>query len=278
MTTGPAGVVDSHTHLLPERLAAAIRAFFATHLGHVDWEYPTDPGEVCERLAAGGVAEAWTLPYAHKPGVAAGLNRAVADIAGGQAGGPVHVLAGATVHPGDDDPGGLVRQAVEGLGARVLKLHCSVGDFAPDDPRLDPVWGYASAAAVPTVVHAGHAISGHTDADELAPIATVAERWPDATIIIAHCGHRAAATALDLLRRHPGLHVDLTPVVEETVTVDPVALAAVGTKVLFGSDAPNTFLPVRRTLAAVASLGLAPEIADAVTGGNARRLQAQVRG
>ena len=66
---------------------------------------------------------------------------------------------------------------MEDLGLRVLKLHCSVGDFAADDRRLDPVWEYVSAVALPVVLHAGHAPDGHTEAAELAPVAP----WPAAT-------------------------------------------------------------------------------------------------
>ncbi|MDQ6796620.1 MAG: amidohydrolase family protein, partial [Actinomycetota bacterium] len=157
-------------------------------------------------------------------------NQATATIAAAQADGPVRIVSGATTHHGDDDPLDAVRRAVEDRGARVLKLHCSVGDYTPDDPRLDPVWAYTSSIALPTVVHAGHAISGHTDPDELAHIATVADRWPQARIIIAHCGHAAAATALDLVARHPQLYADLTPVVFDSVAAPPGAVPPSATR------------------------------------------------
>ncbi|MDQ2729221.1 MAG: amidohydrolase family protein [Actinomycetota bacterium] len=269
--------IDSHIHLLPERLGTAVRRFFAERLGYEAWAYPLDHHAVCARLAGEGVEEAWTLPYAHKPEVSKGLNQATSTIAAGQADGPVRIVAGATTHPGDDEPVDAVRRAVEDLGARVLKLHCSVGDFSPDDPRLDPVWAYSSSIGLPTVLHAGHAISGHTDETELAPIVTVAQRWPQARIIIAHCGHAAAATALDLVARHHQLYVDLTPVVSEPVNAPPAVVAAVGHKVLFGSDAPNTFVTVTESLAWLAGMGLDPAVHAAVTGGNARRLQAEIR-
>lgn len=270
-------IVDSHIHLLPERLGTAVRRFFADRLGYESWAYPADHHAVCALLADEGVEEAWTLPYAHKPEVSSGLNQATATIAANQADGPVRIVSGATTHPGDDDPVDAVRRAVEDLGARVLKLHCSVGDYSPDDPRLDPVWAYTSEIALPTVVHAGHAISGHTDADEFAPIATVADRWPQARIIIAHCGHAAAATALDLVARHREVYVDLTPVVSDPVLTPPGAVPAVADKVLFGSDAPNTFVTVTESLAWVTGMGLDPSVHAAVTGGNALRLQAEIR-
>ncbi|HET9691255.1 MAG TPA: amidohydrolase family protein [Acidimicrobiales bacterium] len=272
------GHVDSHVHLLPERLGAAIRRFFAeAGMPERTYAYPLDHGVVLDDMAVAGVDEVWTLPYARRPGTAAGLNAATATIAAGWAGHPVTVRPGATVHPGDDDPAGVVRAAVEEGGARVLKLHCSVGDYAPDDRRLDAVWAYVSEVRLPVVVHAGHAPSGHTGADELAPVGEVARRWPDAPVIIAHCGHRAASTALAMLADHPALHADLTPVVTELVALPVAAARAVADRLLFGSDAPNTGFRVAAALAAVTATFPDPSERDAVLGGTARRLQAQLR-
>lgn len=267
-------IVDAHTHLLPDRLARAIRAFFAVHIV-TDLAYPTDVEVVRARLAAEGVDEAWTLPYAHKPGMAAGLNAAMAGIAA--ADGSPRLVGGATVHPGDDDPAGVVRHAVEELGLRVLKLHCSVGDFSADDRRLDPVWAYASDIALPVVVHAGHSVTGHTEVAELDPIDTVATRWSEARVIVAHCGHRAGNHTLRLLARHPNLHADLTPVVGEQVGLDPALVAPVAGRLLFGSDAPNTQVTVTEALAGLDRLGLDGEALAAVQGRTARRLQADLK-
>jgi uncharacterized protein len=193
------------------------------------------------------------------------------------------VIGGCTVHPADDRPADLVRAAVQDLGLRVLKLHCSVGDFAADDRRLDPVWEYVSAVALPVVLHAGHAPDGHTEAAELAPVDTVARRHPEARIIIAHCGHTASDVALRLVAEHPWVHADLTPVLHQPVRPDPAALAAVAGKVLFGSDAPNTALTVSGLLAGLdgpagrADGGLPAAARAAITGGTARRLLSEVR-
>ena len=277
----PSPLVDAHVHLLPPRLQAAIRGFFAARGFPSDrFAYPADAAEVCDRLAAEGVSEVWSLPYARRPGSAAELNAAMARFAAAHAdGAALRVVGGCTVHPADDRPAGLVRRAVEDLGLRVLKLHCSVGDFTPDDRRLDPVWEYVSAVALPVVLHAGHAPDGHTEAAELAPVETVARRHPAARIIIAHCGLTASDVALRLVAEHPGVHADLTPVLNQPVRPDPAALAALAGKVLFGSDAPNTGLTASGLLAGLAGAdgGLSEADRAAITGGTARRLIADVR-
>jgi hypothetical protein len=217
------GVVDSHVHLLPGRLATKVRSFFEMG-GPVDFAYPLDHGTVGERLAAEGIATVWTLPYAHKAGVAAWLNEESTATAARVT--AVEVVAGAAAHPGDDDPTGIVRAAVEDGGARVLKLHCSVGDFVATDERLEPVWDYAESIELPVVVHVGHSVAGTTAAHELAPIAEVARRHPSAPIIVAHCGHEAVAETLDLVRAQPNVHADLTPVLWDLVAIEADAANA----------------------------------------------------
>jgi uncharacterized protein len=271
-------LVDAHVHLLPPRLQAAIRGFFDRHgIDSGRFAYPADHGEICDRLAAEGVSEVWSLPYARRPGSAADLNASMAGLAAARRGGPVRVIGGCTVHPGDDQPVTLVRSAVEDLGLRVLKLHCSVGDFSPDDPRLDPVWGYAAEIALPVVLHAGHAPDGHTGEAELEPVAEVARRHPGARVIIAHCGYTASEAALRLVAGHEHVYADLTPVIHHPVRVPAAQLSALAGKLLFGSDAPNTGLTVTQLLDGLDG-GQLPERAwAALTGGTARRLVGEVR-
>jgi len=271
-------VVDAHVHLLPPRLQAAIRGFFDRNgIDSGQFAYPADHGEVCDRLAAEGVSEVWSLPYARRPGSAADLNKSMASLAAAQRGGPVRVIGGCAVHPGDHQPLTILRSAVEDLGLRVLKLHCSVGDFTPDDPRLDPVWAYAAEVALPVVLHAGHAHDGHTDDAELEPVAEVARRHPAARVIIAHCGHTASQAALGLVAGHQHVYADLTPVIHRPVRPSAAQLTALAGKLLFGSDAPNTGLTVTQLLDGLAGPDLPPEAWAALTGGTARGLISDVR-
>lgn len=271
-------VVDAHVHLLPDRLQAAIRGFFDRYgIDSGRFAYPADHGEVCDRLAAEGISEVWSLPYARRPGSAADLNKSMAGLVAARRGGPVRVIGGCTVHPGDDQPLTIVRSAVEDMGLRVLKLHCSVGEFTPDDPGLDPVWGYAAEVALPVVLHAGHAADGHTDDAELEPVAEVARRHPGARVIIAHCGHTASQAALRLVAGHEHVYADLTPVIHRPVRPSAAQLTALAGKLLFGSDAPNTGLTVTQLLGGLTGPDLPAEAWTALTSGTARRLIRDVR-
>ena len=274
----PSDVVDAHVHLLPARLQAAIRGFFDSHgIDSGRFSYPADHGEVCARLAAEGVSEVWSLPYARRPGSAEDLNKAMASLAAGRPGGPVAVIGGCTVHPGDDQPLTVLRSAVEDMGLRVLKLHCSVGDFSPGDPRLDPVWAYAAEVALPVVLHAGHAADGQTSGAELEPVAAVARRHPGARERLAHGGYPASEAALRLVDGHENGYADHTPVLHQPVRPAAAQLTALAGKVLFGSDAPNTGLTVTQLLDGLAGQDLPAQAWAALTGGAARRLISEVR-
>ena len=267
-------IVDSHVHLLPGRLGAKVRSLF-TDVGGYELAYAAEHAAVCEQLSAEGVSRIWTLPYAHKPGVAGGLNEAATATAASDL--AVDVVAGATVHPLDDDPVAVVRRAVEDGGARVLKLHCSVGDFGPLDPGLAAVWHYVEELRLPVVVHAGRAPTGVSAAHDLEPLDELARRHPEARVIIAHCGHDQEERALRILDAHPNVHADLTPVVNRLVQIAPDDAARFADRLLFGTDAPNTELTAATCRSHVESFGLAEEAAAAVLGGNARRLVADVR-
>lgn len=270
--TGQRGVVDAHTHvLLPPRVAARVRGFFEQY-GYDELAYPIDPDTVLERLVADGIGEIWSLPYAHRPGTARAFNVHSARAAATYGSEVLRIVAGATVHPADDDPRAVVVEAIDELGCRVLKLHCSVGDFAPTDPRLRPALRACGDRGVPVVVHLGHAVDGTTVAEEAAPLAEVAGLLPEVTFVAAHTGHPATAAVLDVMRAHPNVHADLTPVLDHPVAIEAADLVELGDRLLFGSDAPNVGFTAGEGLARLDALDLPPAVRAAVTGGTARRL------
>jgi predicted TIM-barrel fold metal-dependent hydrolase len=249
----PDGLVDCHVHLLPGRLGEKVREFFDAHISG-SLAYPNDHGAVLDALTAAGISRAWHLPYAHKPGVAAGLNSASAELVSMWSSHPVSLVGGIAVHPGDDAPDRLVGSGLDVHGLRVVKLHCSVGDFEVDDPRLEQVWRLVAARSVPVVVHAGHHVSGETRAGELEGIDRLAARFPAAPIVIAHAAHPATSAAMTLVERHDNVYVDLTPRVTDLVDVADDVLERLCERVLFGSDLPNTQVKIERNLSRLSAL------------------------
>jgi predicted TIM-barrel fold metal-dependent hydrolase len=259
-------IVDAHVHLLPERLAAKIRRFFEER-GAPAMPYPYAPEAARRHLVEAGITRCWSLPYAHRAGVAGPLNRWMAETWGRD----TFVLPGATVHP-DDDVAAIVREAADELGLTVFKLHCSVGAFSPEDARLDSLWQLASEGGCPVVVHAGSAPEGTATTEEVEAVGRVAARWPRARIVIAHFGSPAVERTLDLLRERPNLHADLCPVVGEPVRLPRESIAGLERRILFGSDTPTVAVTIEDSIARVRSWKLDPRDEEAILGGTANGL------
>jgi hypothetical protein len=263
-------LVDAHCHVMPDRLALAIRRFFREHMA--DWGRLAYAGvlkdDVVRAEREAGVDRFWALPYAHKAGVAGPLNEWMATEVAGIAG----AVAAATFHPDDAGLDALVARAFDGLGLRVAKLHCSVGGFEPDDPRLGPLWIAAAARGIPVVVHAGRHVNGRTFAHELAPIDRVASAHPRLRLVIAHAGLPDVGAAFDLLDAHPALHADLTSAREWEYPVPVDRVEALHERLLFGSDCPNTTRTIAESARWVRRLGLTARAERAILGENAVRL------
>ncbi len=245
--TPPAGFryIDAHTHLHPDWLFKAIRRWFADHS---DWKigYPTEPGWVAAFLRAHGVERFVYFSYAHKPGISREINRWLRDTGRGLPDG----IPLATVHAGDKDPLGVVDEALSAYGFRGLKLHIQVQRFAPDDPRLFPVYERLVALDRVLVIHAGGVI-GAPGAGEFTGVerfARVLERFPGLRASICHMGVPETAYCAELLARYPHLYLDTTMAVSEVGlrklghAPDPATVALIlrwQDRILFGSDFPN---------------------------------------
>jgi predicted TIM-barrel fold metal-dependent hydrolase len=261
-----ARIVDAHVHLLPERLSAAIRRFFPEHIAAA-MVYPSEFVEARTSLITAGVQRCWSLPYVRRAGAASALNRWMAETFAGD---PV-VVPGATVHPGDDVEA-VLDEALGELRLRLIKLHCSVGEYEPDDVRLTPLWRRVSRTGQPVVVHAGHAVNGTTSAAEIAPLRRVKHRWPDARIIAAHCGAPAVEATLQLLRDTHSTYADLTPVLLDHAPIERAAIAGLERRLLFGSDAPSVAISIEGSVQHIRALGLDASDEAAILGATAERL------
>jgi len=273
---GLPGLVDVHVHFLPERVQAKVWQYFADAEAHYGAAWPITYGlPVPERLAVLadlGVRAFSTLPYPHKPGMAAWLNDWSAEFARTDP----RVLQSATFYPEPEAPA-YVAQALD-AGARVFKVHVQVGRFDPRDPLLDPVWARLEQAGTPVVIHCG---SGPLRGEHTgpAPMAGLLERFPRLQLVIAHLGMPEYAAFLDLAERYERVHLDTTmfgtDFTERLMPFDRALLprlAGLRDKVLLGSDFPAIPYPYAHQLAALHRLELGEEWLRAVLWGNGARL------
>jgi predicted TIM-barrel fold metal-dependent hydrolase len=254
------GIIDVHTHFLPDRMMTKVWAYFdqVGPLTGRPWPiaYRASQDERVATLRSLGVERFTSLAYPHKPGMAQWLNEWCAGFAAEHP----DCLHSATFFP-EADAASYVDAAL-GRGARVFKVHVQVGDFDPNDPLLDEVWDLLAGTGTPVVIHVGHGpapgrFTGPAAAAELL------RRHPGLTLVVAHLGLPDYGDFLDLALEHPRVHLDTTMVftrfTEETSpfpTHRRSDLVALGERILFGTDFPNIPYPYVEAVDAVLDLDL----------------------
>jgi cytosine/adenosine deaminase-related metal-dependent hydrolase len=274
---GLPGLIDVHTHFMPERVLRKVWEYFdgvGPLTGGLEWPitYREEEAERTARLRQFGVRAFTAMLYPHKPGMARWLNGWAVDFARRTP----DCLHTTTLYP-EPDAEAYVREAVT-AGARVFKAHVQVGAYDPADELLDPVWGLLAEAGVPVVIHCGSgpAPGKHTGPG---PITRVLARHPRLRLIVAHMGMPEYEEFLDLAERYEEVRLDTTMAFtdfSEALAPFPrralPRLAALGDRVLLGSDFPNIPYPYLHQLQALERLGLGEEWLRAVCHDNGAEL------
>nr|MCW2729006.1 amidohydrolase [Aeromicrobium sp.] len=238
---GVPGIVDVHTHFMAPQILAKVWAYFDAAGPMLGRPWPityrwSDEDRVAH-LRSMGVRKFSALSYAHRPGVAGFMNDWTLDFAARTP----EALRSATFYPEPDAPS-YVSQLVED-GVEVFKVHVQVGDFSPEDPLLEPVWGLLAESGTPIVLHVG---SGPAPGRHTGPAAVerVLGRHPDLALVIAHLGMPEIEQFLDLAERFDHVRLDTTMAFVDfwESPVPPELgprLLGLQDKILFGADFPN---------------------------------------
>ena len=274
---GLPGLIDVHTHFMPQPVMEKVWAFF-DRLGGPDdpahWpiRYRRDEPTRVDLLRQLGVRRFTSLVYAHKPGMAAWLNEWAAGFARDHA----DCAQSATFFP---EPGvdRYVAEAVE-AGARVFKLHLQVGDLDPRARELDPVWARLARLGIPVIIHAGSGPhpGGCTGPG---PVGTVLRAQPDLMLVIAHAGAPEYHEFLDLALAHEHVMLDTTMVFTDFFNRlvppppgYPDRVLAHPERFAFGTDFPQIPYPYAHQLNVLMRLGVDDSWLRAVCWENGRRL------
>ncbi len=273
---GLPGLFDVHVHFLPPPVMRKVREQFdaAGPLIGRPWPlaYRGDDDDRVARLRALGVRRFTSLPYAHRPGIAAYLNEWSAQFAAAVP----ECLSSATFYPEDG-----VAAYVDGLvaaGTEVFKVHVQVGDFDLLDPLLDPAWGRIAEAGTPVVVHASGGPVGN-DHTGPAPMRALMERHPTLTAVVAHMGAPEYTGFFSIAEDFERVRLDttmaFTDFFEEMATFPRDLLPRLrdlGDRVLLGSDFPNIPYPYAHQLDSLERLGLGEDWLRRVCWHNAEEL------
>jgi hypothetical protein len=197
--------------------------------------------ELLGHLLGAGAEAVFSLFYPLAPGQSRAINLWQSELAARHP----EVIAFASVHAGDDNPGEIVEDALDRLDLAGLKLHPYVQKIDPLDPRLTPALTAASDRGRPCILHTGFSewygagsLAGH--------IPRLADLHPDLKIVVAHLLYADLPLARWplWLERHPNLYLDATNVLSLGYpgTADGDALAALlaewSHRFTYGSDYP----------------------------------------
>ncbi|MER5424579.1 amidohydrolase family protein [Streptosporangium roseum] len=267
---GLPGLADVHVHFLPERMERRVWHHFENGgpLMGAGWpiHYRVPAEERVTRLGDLGVRAFSALAYAHRPGMAAGLNAWTLDFARRTPG----CLPSATFYP---EPGVLdyVRDVLD-RGARIFKVHLQVGDFDPRLREIDEVWGLLAERGVPVVVHASSIpLPGRCTGP--VPIAGVLARHPRLAVIVAHLGMPEYEEFFRMAETFANVRLDTTMTFTDFAEHSMPFPAHLGPrlrdlglagKVLLGSDFPNIPYPYAHQIHALDRLGLGEDWLRAV--------------
>ena len=250
---GLPGLVDLHTHFLPERMLRRVWSHFDEIEPLIGQQWPIryrdDQDSRLATIRGLGVRRFTALSYAHRPGMAASLTDFSLDLAAEHS----DCVPSATFYPEE----GVLDQVQSALdrGARVFKIHAQIGAFDLREPLLDPVWGLLADAAIPVVIHVGSGPVARPGITGPHTLAGVLARHPLLTAVVAHLGAPEYGEFLDLAERYPWVHLDTTMVFtdffERLAPFDPALLprlADLPDRVVLGSDFPNIPYPYAHQL------------------------------
>ncbi len=180
-----------------ELLGDAVLYDAHTHIGHNDPDgYRQDVDELVEALEPVG-ARAVTFPM-HEPD---GYGPANDEVLEAVAAAPDRLVAFCRVDP----RAGALAEAKRCLdaGARGIKLHPRAEGFTLDEPAVEDLFALAHERRLPILVHAGRGIPALGES-----AVTLARRYPDSRLILAHAAVSDLAWICAEMPEHPNLLVD----------------------------------------------------------------------
>jgi predicted TIM-barrel fold metal-dependent hydrolase len=196
-------MIDVHTHLWTWRETPALIADSMVERGYFGGKDPEtffNIDSLLAALAAGGVERAVVLPLRFEREGWIVSNAYIAQVV---AQAPDRLIGFAGVSPLEEGADKELREAVEGLGLRGLKLHPPLQMFDPGDPRCFPIYEIMQHYGLPVLFHTGSGPAYLSDRySNPYLVDEVAVNFPNLKIVLAHAGRFWYEDTLTMMRRH----------------------------------------------------------------------------
>ncbi|MFV0439407.1 MAG: amidohydrolase family protein [Desulfopila sp.] len=270
----PAGlppVIDAHVHVFPENIFSAVWQWFDRN----GWciRYRLTSSQILAFLLSHGVEHVIAFQYAHKPGIAHGLNSYMAEKCREH---DSRVTGLATVYPGEENAVNLLQQAfASGLGG--LKLHAHVQCFDMNSDELYSLYECCREHGKPVVMHVGRepkSTAYRCDPYEICSaekLERVLRDFPDLRICVPHLGIDETSAYRQLIEKYENLWLDTTMALAEYLPLeDRIDLKRYRSdRIMYGSDFPNIPYAWDRELKILQRADIAADTLAKITCGNA---------
>lgn len=131
-----------------------------------------------------------------------------------------------------------IDRCVQELGFKGLKLHPSLNEYFADSPVVYPVLEKAIDYDIPMLFHSWSDTYSSPRA-----LGSLAERYPEAKILIGHMGGDHWLDAIHIAAAHENLYLDTADSHGDLLVMHTAVQVAGADKVVFGSDVPSFNLP-----------------------------------
>jgi len=258
----PEKIIDFHVHLFPDKMCDAI---WDTFIKNYNWNiiHKYYYQECITRLRQAGVSTIVHSNYAHRAGIAEGLNLWNKKILQEYD----NLYCFASYHPDDDHALEMAGRILENPKILGFKLHFLVQNFYPFDERLFPLYEMVIRNKKHLLFHIGTGPVGNQYVG-LEHFTKVLEKFPELPATVAHLGAHEYAGFIGLLDRNPGLYLDtafcfFSPPYDG-YNLGPDYLEKYKSRLLYGSDYPNLIAPREEEIENLLKMGLSQEFYDKV--------------
>jgi predicted TIM-barrel fold metal-dependent hydrolase len=263
-------IVDFHVHLFPDRLFDAIWKSFSRDYG---WDviHQLYANDCMQYLRERGVGPVVFSNYAHKQGVAAGINRWNLEVLESDP----DLYCFAAYHPDDEEGLEMARELLSHPRVLGFKLQLLVQRLYPHDERLLPLYDLVMERGKRMLLHVGSGPVGNEFVG-LDNFLKLMRRYPTLSVNVAHMGSLEYRSFFELLPDYPGLMFDTSFAFLEKLgrvcDVPREDLERYRDRIVYGSDFPNVILPREDEIDYLLGLDLSDDFYRNVFHGNGMRL------
>ena len=267
-------IIDSHTHVYPDKIALKVLETARTHLGEsVHFIGDFTLADLKNVMNRSGIDAAMVFCVAEKPKIVKSANDFLIESTDNKT-----IFGFGTIHPDMEDPVAEVRRLKE-QGLKGIKFHSLFQLIGADDKRLSPIYAEMEKIDMIAYFHVGRD-PGSPSLPSLTTsrsISFVKDRFPGLKIVAAHLGGFLELKEATKWVLGKDIYIDTcwSPNVQ---ALNPKELVEIigrhgADRVLFGSDYPST-TDIAAQIAWLKNLPLGPREQELIFEKNARRLLA----